>query len=223
MVSERDQSYAQPTRRIELRDVLDVPLRAHARVDALLDRGVLGRQAERVEALRVQHVHAVARAEARDDVADRVDEHVPHVQRPGGVREHLEHVALRRASPRSRRGTPPRPPRRAATSPRSPSWSYCSIACLIRPREQKSLSRERPGGIAAAAPRSVPGLRKKLLHEQKTVPGKIPRCSISSPTPRRSSAASCRSVGSRRPSSRSGSARRSSSTARRRFARRRGR
>ena len=43
----------------------------------------------------MEHVHAVARAEARDDVADRVDEHVPHVQRPRGVREHLEDVALR--------------------------------------------------------------------------------------------------------------------------------
>ena len=77
------------------RDVLDVPLRAHAWMDALLDRGVLRRQAEGVEPLRVEHVQAVPRAEARDDVADRVDEHVPHVQRPRGVREHLEHVALR--------------------------------------------------------------------------------------------------------------------------------
>src|SRR6185295_13707297 len=35
------------------------------------------------------------RAEARDDVADRVHEHVPHVERPRRVREHLEDVALR--------------------------------------------------------------------------------------------------------------------------------
>ena len=79
------------------RDVLDVPLRALTRVDALLDRGVLGGQAEGVESLRVQHVHAVARTEASDDIADRVDEHVPDVQRPRGIREHLEDVALRPA------------------------------------------------------------------------------------------------------------------------------
>ena len=150
-----------------------------------LDRGVLGRQAERVEALRVQHVHAVARAEARDDVADRVDEHVPDVQRPRRVREHLEDVALRpQRQGRSRRGTPSRPPRRAATAPRSSSRRMAPSIVLIRFGEQKSLSRERPGGIAAAAPRSVPGLRKKLLHEPKTVPGRIRRCSSSSRTRR---------------------------------------
>ena len=202
------------------RDVLDVPLGALTRVDALVDRCVLGGQAERVESLRVQHVHAVARAEARDDVPDRVDEHVPHVQRPRGVREHLEDVALRRAPARSRRGTPARPPRRAATSPRSPSSRTAPSLVSFVSGEQKSLSRERPGGIAAAAPRSVPGLWKKLLHEPKTVPGKIHGCSSSSRTPRASSAASSRSAASRRPSSRSDSARRSSSTARRRCARR---
>ena len=79
------------------RDVLDVPLRALTRVDALLDRGVLGRQAEGVESLRVQHVHAVAGTEASDDIADRVDQHVPYVQRARGIREHFEDVALRPA------------------------------------------------------------------------------------------------------------------------------
>ena len=80
---------------IRPRDGLDVALGALARVDALADRGVLGRQAERVEALRMEDVHPVSRAEARGDVADRVHEHVPHVQRPRRVREHLEDVALR--------------------------------------------------------------------------------------------------------------------------------
>ncbi len=66
-----------------------------ARVPALADRGVLGRQPERVEALRMQDAHSVATAEVRDDVADRVDEHVAHVQLARRVREHLQHVALR--------------------------------------------------------------------------------------------------------------------------------
>ena len=43
------------------RDVLDVPLCALARMDAVADRSVLGRQPEGVESLRVQHVHAVSR------------------------------------------------------------------------------------------------------------------------------------------------------------------
>ena len=76
------------------RDVLDVALGALARMHAVADRGVLGRQPERVESLRVQHVHAVSRAEARDDVPDRVDEHVPHVEGSRRIREHLEDVAL---------------------------------------------------------------------------------------------------------------------------------
>jgi hypothetical protein len=54
---------------------------------------------------------------------------------------------------------------------------------LIRLQERKSLSRERPGGIAAASPRSVPALSKELLHRPKTVPGRMHACSISSPTP----------------------------------------
>ncbi len=75
-------------------DVRDVAVDDRARVPALADRGVLGGQAERVEAHRMHHVHAVPPAEPREDVADRVDEDVPHVQRPGRVRPHLEHVAL---------------------------------------------------------------------------------------------------------------------------------
>ena len=201
---------------------LDVPLGALARVDALADRGVLGRQAERVEPLRVEHVHAVARAEARDDVADRVDEHVPHVQRPRRVREHLEDVALRSASrARSRRRTPSRPPRPAATSPRSLFASYLSIASLIRfGGTKKPLAREAPTRTPRLSPRSFPGLWKKLLHEPKTVPGRIRRCSSSFPDSARietGRARARRRAGVR--SSRSGSGRRSSSTARRRSAR----
>ena len=138
------------------RDVLDVALGALTRVDALLDRGVLGRQPERVEPLRVQHVHAVARAEARHDVADRVDEHVPDVERPRGVREHLEDVALR-----PRRGSFETWNASASSQTRChfssiAFESYCSIARLISSRgTKKPLAREawrERRGYAALAP-----------------------------------------------------------------------
>ncbi len=76
-------------------DRLDVALDRDARRVAAADGGVLGREPERVPAHRVDDVHPVAAAEAGDDVADRVDEHVAHVQRPRRVRELLEHVRLR--------------------------------------------------------------------------------------------------------------------------------
>ena len=53
----------------------------------------------------------------------------------------------------------------------------CSITVSLFVGEQKSLSRERLQENAAAAPRSSPDLWKKLLHEPKTVPGRIRRCS----------------------------------------------
>ena len=141
------------------------------------------------------------RAEARDDVADRVDEHVPHVQRARRVREHLEDVASSEARSagvgvRDLEGVARRP-RRAATSPRSSSRRTAPSSLIRRVdslAEQKSLSRERPEGNAAAAPRSVPGLRKKLGHEPKTVPGRIRRCSSSSRIRRRSSGGSSSSA-----------------------------
>ena len=161
--------------------MLDVPLRALTRVDALLDRGVLGGQAERVESLRVQHVHAVAGTEARDDIADRVDQHVPYVQRARRVREHLEDVALRPALlVRDVERLRIRPDALPALLDRLRVVRLHRLS--VRVGVQKSLSRERPGGIAAAAPRSVPELCKKLGHELKTVPGRIRRCSTSSRT-----------------------------------------
>ena len=77
-----------------------------ARVLAGLDRVVLGRQAERVVAHRVQDPHAVAAAEVGDRVADGVVLQVPHVGLAGGVGQHLEHVGPRRAV--DRRWRPPR-------------------------------------------------------------------------------------------------------------------
>ena len=68
-----------------------------ARVLAGLDRVVLGREAERVVAHRVQHAAARAAVEVGDGVADRVVLQVAHVGLARGVREHLEHVRLRRA------------------------------------------------------------------------------------------------------------------------------
>ena len=61
-----------------------------------LDRGVLGGQAERVVAHRMQHLVSGAATEVRDDVAHRVVGDVPHVQVAGWVRQHLEHVRARR-------------------------------------------------------------------------------------------------------------------------------
>ena len=58
------------------------------------DGVVLGRQAERVVAQRVQDPVAVAAAEVRDRVADGVDLQVPDVGLARGVGQHLEHVAL---------------------------------------------------------------------------------------------------------------------------------
>ena len=75
-------------------DVGDVALGDLARVPALLDRRVLGGEPERVVAHGAQHRVAVPPPEVGDDVAQRVVEDVPHVEVPGGVREHLEHVEL---------------------------------------------------------------------------------------------------------------------------------
>jgi hypothetical protein len=75
-------------------DLGDVPLDELAWVAALADCGVLGREPEGVEAHDVHDVHPVAAAEAREDVPDRVDEAVAHVERPGRVRPHLDHEAL---------------------------------------------------------------------------------------------------------------------------------
>ncbi len=75
-----------------LRDVVVGPA---GRVEAALDRGVLGGQAEGVPADRVQHVEALLPPVAGDHVAERVGLRVTHVQVAGGVREHVEHVLTR--------------------------------------------------------------------------------------------------------------------------------
>ena len=65
-----------------------------ARVLAGADRVVLGRQPEGVVAHRVQHAHALAAAEVRDGVADRVVLQVADVRLAAGIGQHLEHVGL---------------------------------------------------------------------------------------------------------------------------------
>ena len=62
---------------------------------AALDGRVLGRQAEGVPAHRMQHVVALGAHIAGDDVAHGVVPHMPHMDAPGGVREHLKNVIFR--------------------------------------------------------------------------------------------------------------------------------
>ncbi len=80
-----------------LADRGDVVVRDVARVAALADRRVLGRQAEGVVPHRVQHAQAVAAALMTQRIADRVVLDMPHVQIAGGVGQHLEHVLGARA------------------------------------------------------------------------------------------------------------------------------
>ena len=78
--------------RLHLRDVRVGPF---ARRDAALDRGVFGRQAERVPSDRMQHVETAHPLVTRHRIADRVVPHVAHVQRARRIREHFEQVVFR--------------------------------------------------------------------------------------------------------------------------------
>jgi hypothetical protein len=85
-----------------LLEALDVLRRAHGRVHALLDRRVLGRQAEGIPTEGVEDVEAALAGVAGEHVGDAVDPGVPHVHLARGVREHGEHVLLGRAGARAR-------------------------------------------------------------------------------------------------------------------------
>ena len=74
--------------------VLDVRHRPGERVAAALDRGVLGRQPERVEADREEDVVAVHPAEARQRVGRRDDVPVADVQVARRIRVHRQQVVL---------------------------------------------------------------------------------------------------------------------------------
>ena len=72
----------------------DVLIRPRLRVDLALHGRVLGRHAEGVPPHGMQHVQPHGAFEARDHVAHRVVAHVSHVDAPGRIREHLEHVVF---------------------------------------------------------------------------------------------------------------------------------
>ena len=74
--------------------VVDIGIRPLRRRHAVLHRRVLGRQAEGIEADRLQHIPAEHALIARDHVADRVIAHMPHVQPPARVREHRKAIEL---------------------------------------------------------------------------------------------------------------------------------
>ena len=74
--------------------VVDVRHRPVARVDAVLDRGVLGREAERIEADRQEHVLAVHPMEAGDRVGRRDDVPVADVDVARRIRVHRQQVEL---------------------------------------------------------------------------------------------------------------------------------
>ena len=147
-------------------DVGDVLLGDLARMAAFADGGVLGRKPERVVAHWPHHGRPVSAPEVREDVAHRVVEHVAHVQVPGRVRQHLEHVelvalrlpGLRIGDLERVRVVPNALPLRLDCSRLVP----LAHACL---RVQKSLSLERPVGSSRGfLPRWLPALGKKLLH-----------------------------------------------------------
>ena len=84
----------QPHRLKLLLHVGDVVVGPLGRRHAILDGGVLGRQAEGVPAHRHQHVVPVHAQVAREHVVDGVVAHVPHVQPPARVRQHGAGVVL---------------------------------------------------------------------------------------------------------------------------------
>ena len=84
-----------------LADRGDVAVGHLPRMAPLLDRGVLGGQAERVVAHRAQHLEAPATPQVHEHVSDRVVERVPHVQLARGVGEHLDDVGLARVPHRA--------------------------------------------------------------------------------------------------------------------------
>ncbi len=97
-----------------------------------------------------------------EDVAQRVVEHVAHVQRAGRIREHFQHVelllALRSGLRVRGHRRPARPPRRAATSPRLSAGRICPF----RLRVQKSLSIREARGSRRGAAAWLPALHEEV-------------------------------------------------------------
>ncbi len=74
--------------------LVDVRVRPLGRMRVALDRGILGRKAERVPPDRVQHLEAGHGGLPGDHVTDGVVAHVAHVDVTRRVREHLKDVLL---------------------------------------------------------------------------------------------------------------------------------
>ena len=147
-------------------DVLDVALGHLPRRTAAADRRVLGRQAEGVPAHRAHHLTAIAPLEVRADVAERVDEHVTHVERSRRVGQLLEDVALVRVPGRSRRRIRDRERARLVPGPLPFRLDLVWVVPFhFRPPEIKKTSLARGRREAGAAPpRSLPALLEELLH-----------------------------------------------------------
>ena len=73
----------------------DVLVGPFAGVDVFLHRGVLRRHAEGVPAHGVQHIVPFGAAVTGNDIAHGVVTHMAHMQAPGRIREHLQHVGFR--------------------------------------------------------------------------------------------------------------------------------
>ena len=76
---------------------LDILVGPFARVDALLHGRVLGGQAERVPAERVQHAEALGPLVARDRIAHHIIADMAHMDAPRRIGKHLKHVVFRLA------------------------------------------------------------------------------------------------------------------------------
>ena len=155
-----------------------------ARVLAGLDRVVLGGQAERVVAHRVQHAPAGAPVEVRDRVAHRVDLQVADVRLAARVREHHEHVGVRRPA-RRRRWRPPRSARRptpAASGARSASGRSGA-----RPSRAEDRVARRGDSVPARSARTGAYIRAC----RNVTSRRPPRTSRTSSSPRRRPPSSC--------------------------------
>ena len=107
---------------------------------------------------------AVAAAEVREDVPDRVDEHVAHVQRvPRGTGA----SRARRTSARRRRASSGFRPRRRRPRPRPAATSLdsCRVVCVhFRPPETKKPLVRGRGKLSRRRAAPLPALVKKPLH-----------------------------------------------------------
>ena len=60
----------------------------------MFDGGIFRRHAERVESDGMEHVEAPHGPEPGHHIPDGIVPHVAHVQVPGGIREHFQHIGF---------------------------------------------------------------------------------------------------------------------------------